>query len=491
MRHIGLRAVLLLPVAFVLTVLLGAGLAFNHSVDITQTATVIAVPGTKGAAPLSTKPTYPASPEYLQQELQGWVFAQANNDPAKWTNVAYPASASLLTGLKDPSMKDSIAIGVVKFDEQVLATPGEKVGFGYSQGAVVIKRWLNANANGANPNAPPASELTIVLIGDPSRPNGGIMARFPGLYIPFLDIPLDGATPKTQYQTFIVTREGDFFADQPIDPLNPLPWLGMLLNPEVHGDYTQVDVNDPNNIVTHDGNITDIFVPSKHTLVLNPVYDLVAKVGLTETPVLDSVDRLLRIINDSAYDRTTAAPTTFQPGSSIPRLIAKAPELMDAVVQVANAVVTRVTQLPVRQPVVTQRPKGPEPEVSPEAPQQDSDTTKLAADPQPSSKKSEPETMKEPKLPSRPKLSSRGNKPVVTQDSESPTVTGTRPSSRPANPGWKPGDGLRAMADRVHKLTHPNAAASGKPDKVGASSSPRKHESRDSQPSGGDSDGSK
>lgn len=477
--------VLLLPVAFVLTVLLGVGMTFNNAVSVTPTATVIMVPGTKGAAPFSTKPTYPAPPELLQQELQGWVFAQAGNDPAKWLTDGYPASAGALTNLNDPSMGDSIAIGVVKFDELVNATPGEKVGFGYSQGAVVIKRWLNANANGANPNAPPASELTIVLIGDPSRPNGGVMARMPGLYIPFLDVRLDGATPKTQYQTIIVTREGDFFADMPIDPLNPLPWLGMVLNPEIHGDYMQVDVNDTNNIVTHDGNITDIFVPSKHTLVLNPVYDLAAKAGLTETPVLDSVDRLLRIINDSAYDRTTAAPTTFQPGSSIPRLIAKAPELADAVVRVAAAIVARTVQFPTSQPTVSQRQvKDPEPTISAQpGPKEPESVPQVST----ADKKSEPETAKEPKLPKLPKLSSRGNKPATLHDSESESPTSAdTPSSRPVKPGWKPGDGLKSVADRVHKLTHPDAAPSGKPDKVGVSS-PSSHEPSGHESAGGDS----
>ena len=462
---------LLLFVSLGLTMLLGVGMAFNHNISVTPTATVIAVPGTKGAAPLSTKPTYPASPEYLQQELQGWVFAQANNDPDKWTNVPYPASASLLTGLKDPSMRGSIAIGEVKFGDQVNTTPGEKVGFGYSQGAVVIKRWLNANANGANPNAPPANELTIVLIGDPSRPNGGVMARIPGLYIPFLDIPLDGATPKTQYSTIIVTVEGDFFADMPEDPLNILPWLGMVLNPEIHGDYTQVDINDPNNIVTHDGNITDIYVRSPHTLALMPVYDLAAKVGLTETPVLDSVDKVLRIINDSAYDRTTAEPTPFKPGSSIPRLIKQAPELADAMVGVVNAVVTRVAQLPSTLPTVTQpKVKDPEPTVVQQHEPESSVDSQV---------ENKPVTVKKPALPKLPKLPKLPSldKPAVTHDSVDPTPSpsDSKPPKRTAKPGVKPGSGLRTLADRVHKLTHPDAAPSGKPDKVGASPSP-KHE---------------
>ena len=65
-RRIGLRMALLLFVSLGLTMLLGVGMAFNHNISVTPTATVIAVPGTKGAAPLSTTPTYPASPEYLQ-----------------------------------------------------------------------------------------------------------------------------------------------------------------------------------------------------------------------------------------------------------------------------------------------------------------------------------------------------------------------------------------------------------------------------------------
>ena len=59
--------------------------------------------------------------------------------------------------------------------------------YGYSQGAVVAnleKRKL-AEQYPAEPTAP---DIDFVLSGDPNLPNGGLLARFPGLYIPILDL---------------------------------------------------------------------------------------------------------------------------------------------------------------------------------------------------------------------------------------------------------------------------------------------------------------
>jgi hypothetical protein len=48
-------------------------------------------------------------------------------------------------------------------------------------------------------------------------PNGGILARFPGLYIPILDLSFNGDEPTdTQFDTVVITRQYDGLADFPL-----------------------------------------------------------------------------------------------------------------------------------------------------------------------------------------------------------------------------------------------------------------------------------
>ena len=60
--------------------------------------------------------------------------------------------------------------------------------FGYSQGAVIANIEKGKLAD-QYPEGTDAPDIEFFLIGDPNLPNGGIAARFPGLYIPILDLP--------------------------------------------------------------------------------------------------------------------------------------------------------------------------------------------------------------------------------------------------------------------------------------------------------------
>ncbi len=91
--------------------------------------------------------------------------------------------------------------------------PQGDVVFGLSQGAVVISRYKAAHPEGGTGN-------TWVLVENPSRPNGGILERFAGLYIPVLDISVSGATPDNGDTTIDVARQYDGWADFPTYPLN-------------------------------------------------------------------------------------------------------------------------------------------------------------------------------------------------------------------------------------------------------------------------------
>ena len=69
-----------------------------------------------------------------------------------------------------------------------------------------------------------------MLGGDPNLPNGGLLARFPGLYIPILEWSFNGPEPTdTQFDTVVITRQYDGFADFPLYPLNVISLLNAVL----------------------------------------------------------------------------------------------------------------------------------------------------------------------------------------------------------------------------------------------------------------------
>ena len=64
----------------------------------------------------------------------------------------------------------------------------------------------------------------------PNLPNGGLLARFPGLYVPILDWSFNGPAPTdTQFDTVVINRQYDFFADFPLYPINLVADLNAFL----------------------------------------------------------------------------------------------------------------------------------------------------------------------------------------------------------------------------------------------------------------------
>ncbi len=73
------------------------------------------------------------------------------------------------------------------------------------------------------------STVHFVLVGDPNFPNGGMLARFPGLTLPSLGITFYGATPDDLYPTTIYNQEYDGFADIPQYPIDFISDLNAFL----------------------------------------------------------------------------------------------------------------------------------------------------------------------------------------------------------------------------------------------------------------------
>ena len=106
---------------------------------------------------------------------------------------------------------------------------------GYSQGATIanLEKQRLAEQYPAGTKAP---DIDFVLIADPNLPNGGLLARFSGLYLPIFDFSFNGAAPTdTPFDTVEITRQYDFVADFPLYPLNVISLLNAVLGaPYVH-----------------------------------------------------------------------------------------------------------------------------------------------------------------------------------------------------------------------------------------------------------------
>lgn len=186
---------------------------------------------------------------------------------------------------------------------------------GFSQSATIAtfeKRALAATyAEGAGP------EAYFLLLANGNRPNGGFLARGPqGLSIPkgftFGGVTFSGPTPTdTQYQTTDFAIQYGFWADQPLNPLNPLAWLNAKMGQEqLHPYYIDQSLDDPGIIDQGQYGDTSYYLAATDLL---PLLRPVAQIPVVGEALADMLDAPLRVIVEAAYDRTTSPgePTSW------------------------------------------------------------------------------------------------------------------------------------------------------------------------------------
>lgn len=193
----------------------------------------------------------------------------------------------------------SVAQGTTNLDQAIKAQPAGTpiVVFGYSQSARIAsieKRDLAASGS--------TLPVSFVLIGNPNRPNGGVLSRFQGQQIPILGVTFDGATPtNTNFKTVDVTRQYDGWSDFPLNPLNPFATANAVAGIYyVHGDYQSVGLGS----AVYQGSYGDTqyyMIPSNRLPLLMPL----AAAGVPD-PVLAVVDAPTRVLVESGYDRTVS-----------------------------------------------------------------------------------------------------------------------------------------------------------------------------------------
>ena len=238
-----------------------------------------------------------------------------------------------LTGLFDLTLDQSIQAGVGDLEDAMAAHPNESlVIFGYSQSAVIANRVKRKLAE-QYPAGTEAPDIDFVLGGDPNLPNGGLFARFPGLYIPILDWSFDGPAPTdTQFDTVEITRQYDFLADFPLYPLNVISDLNALLGFFYVHTYP-FDVSlpaDPTKSPAYQGthgDTTYYFFESQDLPLFGPLRDL----GVPEK-YIDVVEPFFKVLVDLGYDRSIP-PWEPTPARLIPPLdpATVAADLVDAV----------------------------------------------------------------------------------------------------------------------------------------------------------------
>lgn len=262
---------------------------------------------------IGNEPTDNQYVDFVDRVLTGTNIGGVADDGGK---INYPASIWPVSKgyFNDPKWNDSVAEGVDNLGEKH-PTTGDVV-FGFSQGAVVASKYkADHPSTAANPGP------TYVLVENPSRPNGGVMARFAGLTVPIMDLTFSGATPvgdeTSPSKTIDVARQYDGWADFPTYPLNLLATanaiMGIVL---VHGK-TQTELTDQN-LVDAKGNGTDSMYYQQHGdttyyLIRTDTLPLLMPVAAISPQLAAALDPPLRALIETGYDRTDySKPTTAQ-----------------------------------------------------------------------------------------------------------------------------------------------------------------------------------
>jgi hypothetical protein len=199
----------------------------------------------------------------------------------------------------------SVAQGVSLLDSGIkaqLALGNKVVVFGYSQSATIATDEIRHLMAAGSPHT---GDLSFVLAADPNNPDGGLLERFNGFDIPFLNVHFNGATPpNSPYPTSIYTIQYDGIADAPQYPLNVVSDLNAFLGYFVlHSNYpflTPDQVAGAVQLATspgYTGNTTYYMVMTQNL----PLIQFIRDIPYAGPPIADIFQPDLRVLVDLGY----------------------------------------------------------------------------------------------------------------------------------------------------------------------------------------------
>jgi hypothetical protein len=219
-------------------------------------------------------------------------------------DVDYPASIF--------GMDQNTATAVNNLAAAMKGVGGPIVIGGFSQGAIAVT--LEKQAIMALPPEQRPTDVAFVLIGDPTNPQG-ILHWLPGR-VPVIGAgPID--VPNTPYNTIIVNREYDGWADFPDRPWNLVSTANAVLGIVfVHGRYGELGPIDLSTIPPKDITETVNSAGGKTTTYLAPtdklpLVQVLRDLGVPE-PIVKSIEQPLKQIVDAGYSRNDTADQTVQ-----------------------------------------------------------------------------------------------------------------------------------------------------------------------------------
>lgn len=216
--------------------------------------------------------------------------------------VTTPEQAWPVTGLLDYPFGTSVRIGEQNLQAAMAQYGGDGlVIFGHSQSSVIAYREKTRLAE-QYPVGTPAPDIQFVTIGTLNLPNGGVMTRFWGAYLPFVDFYFNGPAPTdTQFHTDIITQRWDGFADFPIYPINGLSVLNAVAGIfYVHEEYEDVTLaGDPSQYFRGSHGDTDYYFFDTENL---PLFGPLRSIGVPEA-LIDVVEPLTTFAVELGYRR--------------------------------------------------------------------------------------------------------------------------------------------------------------------------------------------
>ena len=264
------------------------------------------------------------------------------------TAVYTPEQMWPLTGLTDLRLDASVQAGWVNLDACLRGRPCTVTGDPYTSTGVQSVTDSVFVVNGGSQSAVistlakrdliahPVADTTIsfVLVSNPNRPNGGLLERFVGLYIPLIGFDFNGATPTNSPETNPLTtvdisRQYDGWSDFPVNPLNLLAVLNSAMGSlYLHSTYGDIDT--PPLLQGRYQDSTYYLHPTPLLPVLMPL----GQVPLIGMPLATLLDAPLRVLVEAGYDRT------INPGAPTPARWLYFPNPVKTVIDFARAIPT-------------------------------------------------------------------------------------------------------------------------------------------------------
>ena len=227
-----------------------------------------------------------------------------NGSLCKGNNVCkvepFSGEAGALTPSAPGPLDQSVAAAADQLVQDVKNTKGPVIAVGISAGSPVVKEAARRLQN--DPAGPAAGDLKVITAGDIDNGIGKLVP--PGTHLDSLGYTVPEQTPL-KYSLTQVTNESDGMAVVPPDPLNyPFAALNTAVGSVyAHVSYFKAHLDDPNNVVTHDGNVTNITLRNEGDPPLVQALNAMGQPDLANAirgPLEDQINAVRQFAGDQA-----------------------------------------------------------------------------------------------------------------------------------------------------------------------------------------------